>query len=672
MFDWSHSINAIVMPVTINLTRFAQIKATGHLPSPRGVALAVMRMAQDESASLGDMARVIKGDPAFVGRLIKAANGMLLRQRAIVSVQEALMVVGLPAVRSMALGFSLLSNYRKGACPGFDYMRFWASSLIMAIAMQVLCGRTRIGATDELFSVGLLARIGELALATVYPAKYGRLLIEAARVPDADFMALERQALAMTHAELGMTMLVDWGIPAVYTGPVRYYERPEEAPFTGAEGRETGVMQSLILARHVADICLGNLDGQQPLMDKALRLAAHLGCAREDFVNDCNEIVRLWAEWNKMLQLGIDQELPLFETLSRRDAEKTITGLESRLPGVGIETKPPVSPPPDLRAMLVEGNPLECTRLVQALSDIGVQPFECPGLNSVMEQVLDVQPHMLVLGGNDDPARVALLIKTLRSSRIGRNIYILLLLSSDDESHMTTIEAGVDDFFFKPAGMRMLLARLNAARRIVQLYQDLEHERLELRHFAADLAISNRCLQEAALSDALTGLPNRRYAHERIQQEWSAAYRSARALACMVIDIDDFKQINDVYGHDVGDMVLRHTADALRQALRTQDVICRTGGDEFLVICPETSIEEVLSCGERLRKEIDCLALNNESDVLHLSVSVGVAVRDETMSSAGDLIKRADRAVFLAKRRGRNRVVSSADGETTLGGGTTV
>jgi len=193
------------------------------------------------------------------------------------------------------------------------------------------------------------------------------------------------------------------------------------------------------------------------------------------------------------------------------------------------------------------------------------------------------------------------------------------------------------------------------------LQQELEREREELRHFAAELAISNRSLQEAALTDALTGLPNRRYALERIQQEWAASYRSARSLACMVIDLDDFKQINDIYGHDVGDMALRLVSEALRQVLRSQDVICRTGGDEFLVICPETSEEEVLACGERLRKEIDRLTVDNEDETLRLSISIGVAVRNDTMTSASDLIKKADRAVFQAKRRGRNQVVSEAD-----------
>jgi diguanylate cyclase (GGDEF)-like protein len=95
--------------------------------------------------------------------------------------------------------------------------------------------------------------------------------------------------------------------------------------------------------------------------------------------------------------------------------------------------------------------------------------------------------------------------------------------------------------------------------------------------------------------------------------------------------------------------------------LRGQDVICRTGGDEFLVICPETSQGEVIACGERLRKEIENLIITNEDEVLRLSIRVGVAVRDESMSGTGDLVKKADRAALNAKRSGRNQVVSGSD-----------
>ncbi|MDR1063984.1 MAG: diguanylate cyclase [Azoarcus sp.] len=649
------------MPSPIDLNRFAQIKATGHLPSPRGVALAVMRMTQDETVSAAELARVIKGDPAFVGRLIKAANGMLFRQRAIVSVREALMVVGLPAVRAMVLGFSLLSNYRKGSCPDFDYTRFWSSSLIMAVAMQIFAGRIRLVAADELFSVGLLARIGELALATVYPIKYGRLLAAMADTPGVDLAEQERQLLAMTHAELGVAMMTDWGIPAVFTGPVRYYEHPGEASFA-ADDREMTVMQCLILARNVAEICLGAPPEQQVLMGRALRLAAHLGCVRDTFVDDCNEIARQWHEWSKLLQLG-DTVIPSFEALSDGETGGQATSAQESQQAEGRdEAAPAAVAPSSLRAMLVEKNAAERARLAKALQGIGIRVFECVNLGSVMEQVLDVQPQILVLDGSDNPVHAGRLIKTLRASRIGRGMYILLLLPADDVTHIAVLEAGADDFFIKPAGARMLLARLNAARRIVQLQQELEHEREELRHFAAELAISNRCLQEAALTDALTGLPNLRYAHERMQQEWSAAQRNGHPLACLMVDIDNFKRINDAYGHDVGDMTLRQTSDALRTALRGKDVICRTGGDEFLVICPETSLEEAIACGERLRGEINQLTISNESEVLRLTISVGVAVEDDTMADVGDLVKKADRAVLLAKRRGRNRTAVEDDG----------
>ena len=645
------------MPTPIDLNRFAQIKATGHLPSPRGVALAIMRITQDENVSLSELAQTIKVDPAFVGRLIKAANGALFRQRAILSVHEALMVVGIPAVRAMALGFSLLSNYRKGACPGFDYAKFWSSSVIMALTMQTLSSRFRLFASDEFFSVGLLARIGELALATVYPSRYGQVLAEAAAEPGVDFLELEQRTLAMTHSDLGTAMLMDWGIPAVFAEPVRYFERPLEVPFA-ADGREMKVMQCLILARCVADICLSESDEHRCyLIAKAVRLAAHLGCSRVAFISDCNEIVHQWFEWGKLLQLDA-VELPSFESLGRFEFDAT----KSKTPPAWIESGDEAAPcaetVPEIRALLISSNAATREQLSAALMETDIKVFECSGMGGFMECVIDLQPQILVLDVEDDVARVGRLIRMLRSSRLGRGIFILLLLPSSDEAYVAGIETGADDFFIKATGTKVLRIRLSAARRVVLLQQELEHEREELRHFAAELAISNRSLQEAALTDPLTGLPNRRYALERMQQEWAASDRSSRSLACMVIDLDDFKQINDINGHDVGDMALRLASETMRQLLRSQDVICRTGGDEFLVICPETSEKEVVACAERLRKEIENLAVANEDDVLRMSISVGVAVRDASMTCGSELIKKADRAALRAKRLGRNQVVS--------------
>src|SRR5690606_9795716 len=142
--------------------------------------------------------------------------------------------------------FSLLSNYRKGACEGFDYGRFWSSSLLMALSMQALVQRVRVVPADEAFSLGLLARVGELALATLYPADFSRLLKEAARSPQLRQLDLEQTAFAMTHCELGAAMLADWGVPSQLVNPVLCFERPEQADF--AEGsREAGLVQCLVL-----------------------------------------------------------------------------------------------------------------------------------------------------------------------------------------------------------------------------------------------------------------------------------------------------------------------------------------------------------------------------------------------------------------------------------------
>ncbi|MBS1136623.1 MAG: diguanylate cyclase response regulator, partial [Proteobacteria bacterium] len=242
----------------IDITKFEQIKASGDLPSPKGVALVIMQLSQRDDVSMAELARVIKTDPAFVGRLLKAANGVNLLgfgRRPVVSVQDALVVLGVPVVRTLALSFSLLSEYSKGACKNFDYRSYWSHSLACGLAMQVITARTRSAAAEETFSVGLLAQIGELALATLYPAAYSDILAQRQGVSSSDLAAAERASFAMDHCELSAAMLADWGIPKVYTDAVFAHETPDEG--SCPEGsRQYLLAQSLALARHVADICL--------------------------------------------------------------------------------------------------------------------------------------------------------------------------------------------------------------------------------------------------------------------------------------------------------------------------------------------------------------------------------------------------------------------------------
>jgi diguanylate cyclase (GGDEF)-like protein len=211
----------------------------------------------------------------------------------------------------------------------------------------------------------------------------------------------------------------------------------------------------------------------------------------------------------------------------------------------------------------------------------------------------------------------------------------------------------------KPINPRVLAARLRAGQRVIRLQQELDRDREEIRRFAAELAVSNRRLQEVALTDALTGFPNRRYAIERVQQEWQVSSRNRRPLSAMVIDVDMFKMYNDSHGHDIGDAVLKQVAGAVKGALRAQDVVARTGGDEFLVICPDTGLDAALACAERVRFAVENAPLLLEGRLLSSSVSIGVATRDNVMKEPDSLIKRADQALYLAKSKGRNCVMTA-------------
>lgn len=633
----------------MDINKFEMLKASGSLPSPKGVALAIMRLTQKEDASMAELARIIKSDPAFVGRLIKAANSVNANPgRPVVSVQEALVVLGMPAVRNLALGFSLLSQYKTGVCKGFDYHRYWAASLACGIALQAVTLRTRLAQPEETFSVGLLARVGELALATVYPEEYGRILRAAVKNPSADLTPLEMDAFALDHRELTAAMLAEWGLPRIYCDVAHGHEQCDEPRFSEAS-RESKLLQSLAVARHIAGICVAEAAGRAGLMPRLFEIAARIGIEDEEaLVHLCDSIVREWREWSSILSIAASKVPPFAEL---------------------VKAQPPAEPAPAqgrLRVLVADDEDRNRSSVRAILDEAGYEVSEAADGEEGLRIALESQPHILVVDRRLPGLDGLALTQSLRKTRLGRSMYILMLAQpGENESLVEGFDAGVDDYLFTPLDRRLLVARLRAGERIVRLHQELERDKEELHRFAAELSVSNRRLKEAALTDVLTGSPNRRYAMERIQQEWAASERNKRSLACMVIDLDEFKTINDAYGHDVGDAYLKQTAATIRSALRAQDVVCRTGGDEFLVICPDTGLQSALVCAERIRAAVEQASIMAGQLRLKASLSIGVAARLESMANPDALMKCADEGAYLAKQRGRNRVATTHSGLTS-------
>lgn len=188
---------------------------------------------------------------------------------------------------------------------------------------------------------------------------------------------------------------------------------------------------------------------------------------------------------------------------------------------------------------------------------------------------------------------------------------------------------------------------------LVQLNQVLE-EKVAARTQA--LSEANLHLEELALTDALTTLPNRRHAMRRLDFLWNETLTNKSSLVCMMIDADHFKEVNDSYGHDAGDKVLCELARTLENAVRTDDIVCRLGGDEFFIICPDTGQKGGMYLAESICKTVSELRVSTGDGFWHGSISVGVAALNPDMECYEELIKVADEGVYAAKRDGKNCV----------------
>jgi two-component system, cell cycle response regulator len=170
-----------------------------------------------------------------------------------------------------------------------------------------------------------------------------------------------------------------------------------------------------------------------------------------------------------------------------------------------------------------------------------------------------------------------------------------------------------------------------------------------------DLSYHQRLYQQAT-RDALTGLWNRNHAQEELEKMFSVSNRHTRPFSILLFDIDFFKSVNDTYGHDIGDAVLRVTAQTVGHHLRSHDMAARYGGEEFIVLLPETSIEGAVIAAERLRQDIEAIDFTSHGCPRRVTVSVGVAQHPVCGRTLEELVKQADEALYRAKQTGRNRV----------------
>lgn len=227
--------------------------------------------------------------------------------------------------------------------------------------------------------------------------------------------------------------------------------------------------------------------------------------------------------------------------------------------------------------------------------------------------------------------------RRLRGSEKRPYQYVLMLTARDSIDDLVEgMEAGADDYLRKPFDVRELRVRVRAAERMLAVQDELRAQ---------------------AITDELTGLLNRRGIFHRVDNELALVARDGRPLCVLVVDIDNFKTINDTHGHAVGDEVLREVSNRMRRQLRSYDDVGRHGGEEFAVTLPACDPAGARSVAERIRDSICAEPIQTSAGAVAVTVSAGVASADARSGhDTSSLISTADQALYLAKENGRNRV----------------
>ena len=234
--------------------------------------------------------------------------------------------------------------------------------------------------------------------------------------------------------------------------------------------------------------------------------------------------------------------------------------------------------------------------------------------------------------------------------------FILLTAHSETKQIVTGLEAGADDYVTKPYHKQELLARIRVGERIAGLQTELRQQQIELHKINSKFATLNQKLDDLAKTDVLTGLANRRHLLERFAEVWALVERNNQPLGCIMLDIDKFKSINDTLGHAAGDIVLKKLAETCRQCLRRYDVLGRIGGEEFCIICPDSPVKGIAHVAERIRDAVEQTEFHAGDKLIPVTVSLGVAGRNETHRGPDDLTSAADAMLYRAKESGRNQV----------------
>lgn len=686
----------------------AELKASGNLPSPTGIALTILEMARDPTVSTDDLANVLQGDPALTGQVLKYANSAGSGSRVqVIALRDALLRLGMAQVQQLCLGFSILANARSGPCAVFDYERYWMRSLAMAVSCQSISRLVRSLNPDEGFTCGLLAHIGRLAMASVYPTEYASILERWNHGSLADLSRLEKSTVGLTHIDAAGAILEDWRLPPHVVTAARYQEDGAWVTGTAAEpapDRGRQLARVLHAASLSADICVETGPRRHLMVLDFLKAGLSLGFAEDPWIAAYDDILTEWARMGGVLDI-VTSHVPSLVSLVQRartqgevidDRPRARSGEAKsrpvsaspaaaaactasavavtsggptpvRQPAAGDTDQAPTTAAVDdpategLDILIATDSAIEMKILSHKLRTLGHRVTGATDGREALEAALKTAPQLILSDWMLPKLDGLELCRLLRMSPQTQGVYFIINTSNDTGDDLIAgFDAGINDYVTKPINHRILAARLRGATQVIRLREQSLRDREAMRKQISQINVLNRKLDTLAMEDQLTGLPNRRAGLEFLDEQWARATRTGEPMLVMMMDIDHFKKVNDTFGHDGGDVVLQRTASAMRSAVRDYDKVSRYGGEEFLVVCPGADLKVAFDVGNRIRLAIERNRIETDVFTGSVTISIGVSVRHAGHKSTRDMLHDADEALYAAKGAGRNKVCIQA------------
>ena len=374
------------------------------------------------------------------------------------------------------------------------------------------------------------------------------------------------------------------------------------------------------------------------LSDAADRVRG-IECGADDFLTKPVNDVALFARVRSLVRL----KMVMDEWRMREQTTGQLGALDNDTPLVQMSAT-------KANILVLEDNEVDAMNIVETLAADDNVVLTTKTVTETYERAQQRDFELLIINLNVRGQDAMRLCSQLRSSDKTRQIPILLVVEEDQVDRLAKgFDLGVNDYLIKPIDRNELLARART-----QIRRWRYHVQLRKTY--------ERSI-EMALTDSLTGLYNRRYLTAHLDGQIARMNHGGKPMSLMMFDIDNFKRVNDSHGHAAGDSVLRELASRVSHNLRSFDTVARFGGEEFVIVMPDTNVAIACAVAERLRMDIEAsgFALSGATATIPITISIGVTTAFEAGDDSMAILKRADDALYRAKGSGRNRVVLCAD-----------